>query len=70
MLGTPAFLPTIEDLVVAKLEWAQASDSERQLRDVIGMLDVAGDDVDAAYVDGWVERLRLERAWERVVKRP
>ncbi|HET9084657.1 MAG TPA: hypothetical protein VFN41_09675 [Candidatus Limnocylindrales bacterium] len=70
VLGTPTFLPRVEDLVVAKLEWAQASDSDRQLRDVIGMLDVAGDEVDAAYVHGWVERLGLERSWERVVRRP
>ena len=70
VLGTRTFLPPVEDMVVAKLEWAQASDSDRQLRDVIGMLDVAGDDVDAAYVDSWVERLGLERTWERIARRP
>ena len=65
MLGAPTSLPTVEDMVVAKLEWAQATDSERQVRDVIGMLDVAGEAIDSAYVDAWVQRLGLERAWER-----
>jgi len=67
LLGTQTFLPTVEDTVIAKLEWAQATDSDRQLRDVRGMLAVAGSDLDRMYVDGWVQRLGLEGSWERVV---
>lgn len=67
LLGTPTFLPTVEDMVIAKLEWAQATDSDRQLRDVRGMLAVAGSDLDRTYVDGWVQRLGLGGSWERVV---
>lgn len=63
MLGTRTFLPTVEDMVIAKLEWAQATDSERQLRDVQGMLAIAGPDIDLTYVTGWVERLGLAGAW-------
>jgi hypothetical protein len=66
LLGTRTFLPTVEDMVIAKLVWAQETDSERQLRDVDGMLDVGGRDIDMTYVDGWVQRLGLERSWERV----
>jgi hypothetical protein len=66
LLGTTTFLPTVEDMVVAKLEWAQATDSDRQLRDVEGMFDVVGSDIDLTYVDGWVQRLGLQRSWERV----
>ena len=66
VLGTPTFLPTVEDMVVAKLEWAQATDSDRQLRDVRGMLAVAGPDLDRTYVDRWVQRLGLEGTWKRV----
>ncbi|HSL77313.1 MAG TPA: hypothetical protein VK867_10220 [Candidatus Limnocylindrales bacterium] len=67
VLGTTTFLPTVEDMVIAKLEWAQATDSDRQLRDVRGMLAVAGSILDRPYVDGWVQRLGLEGTWERVV---
>jgi hypothetical protein len=37
----------LEDLIVAKLEWAAAGESERQLREVASLLAVAGDDIDA-----------------------
>ena len=53
-------------MVVAKLEWAAATDSERQLRDVAGMLAVGGDDVDRDYVARWVEALGLRDIWRRV----
>lgn len=66
MLGTQTFVASPEDMVIAKLDWAQASDSERQLRDVDGMLDVSGDQLDRAYIDGWVRRLGLEGTWRRV----
>jgi hypothetical protein len=66
LLGTPGYIATVEDTVVAKLEWAAATDSERQLRDVAGMLAVAGDDVDRDYVVRWVETLGLREVWRRV----
>ena len=67
VLGTPTFLPTVEDMVIAKLEWAQATDSDRQLRDVRGMVAVAGSDLDRTYLNGWVQHLGLEGMWERVL---
>lgn len=66
LLGTPGYIATVEDMVVAKLEWAAATDSERQLRDVAGMLAVGGDDVDRDYVVRWVEALGLHEVWHRV----
>ena len=66
LLGTPGWIATVEDMVVAKLEWAAATDSERQLRDVAGMLAVGGEDVDRDYVVRWVEALGLWDVWRRV----
>jgi hypothetical protein len=66
LLGTPGFIATVEDMVVAKLEWAAASGSERQLQDVRAMLDVSGDSVDVGYVEGWVSELGLREQWEEV----
>ena len=66
LLGTKTFLPTVEDMVIAKLEWAQATDSERQLRDVAAMLEICGAEIYLDYVDCWVQRLDLERSWEAV----
>ena len=66
VLGTATFLPTVEDMAIAKLEWAQATDSERQLRDVRSMLAVSRAAIDMAYIEAWVERLGLERSWNAV----
>jgi len=66
LLGTPGYIATVEDMVVAKLEWAAATDSERQLRDVAGMLAIGGDDIDRDYVVRWVDALGLGGVWQRV----
>jgi len=65
LLGSPTFLATAEDVVIAKLEWSKASESERQLRDVIGILSVS-DGLDRHYVERWVERLELGDVWAKV----
>jgi len=58
--GGPAFVATAEDTIIAKLEWAQAGESERQLRDVASILAVSGDRLDRGYLDRWVGALGLE----------
>jgi hypothetical protein len=51
------------DLVLAKLEWAAASDSDRQRRDVASILAVA-DHIDSSYIDRWAPALGVQDAWE------
>ena len=65
LLGIAAFIPTVEDLIVAKLEWAAAGGSELQLRDVAGILAVAGDEVDYRYLAPWIRALDLAKVWDR-----
>ena len=65
LLGTSGFLATAEDLVVAKLEWAAASDSDRQRRDVLGIVRVAVD-LDEAYIDRWAAALGLGESWRAI----
>ena len=69
LLGTAAFVASVEDMIIAKLEWSLPFDSERQLRDVAAMLAVSGDTIDRGYIDGWVRALRLQDAWRRVMDR-
>ncbi|HEY4634732.1 MAG TPA: hypothetical protein VIH00_12525, partial [Candidatus Limnocylindrales bacterium] len=68
LLGTPGFIASLEDTVVAKLEWAATTESERQLRDVAGMLAVNGEAIDLAYVERWVAVLGLDDAWSSVAR--
>jgi len=51
---------TPEDLILTKLAWAMETGSERQLRDVAGMLAIA-DDLDFAYVTRWADELGVGR---------
>ena len=65
LVGVGGFVPSIEDLIVAKLEWAAAGPSELQLRDVAGMLAVAGADIDHAYLMTWIKGLNLDEVWNQ-----
>lgn len=62
-----AFIVSAEDLIVLKLEWAEATGSERQLRDVEGMIAVAGRDLDRDHIERWTSALGLGDAWRRVL---
>jgi len=65
LLGTTGFVATAEDLVIAKLEWAAASDSDRQIRDAAAIVAVANE-LDEAYVDRWAATLGLTDAWRAI----
>lgn len=67
VLGTTLFVASAEDVVVSKLEWARRSGgSERQLRDVRGVVLAVGDALDRAYVEQWVAALGVEDLWAQV----
>ena len=63
--GVSVFVATAEDTIVAKLEWARAGESERQLRDVIGILEMSGERLDRGYLAHWIAELSLEALWGR-----
>jgi hypothetical protein len=65
LLGVRVFVTSPEDTVVAKLEWSRSSGgSERQRRDVAGILATMGEQLDRAYVERWVRELDLQDEWE------
>jgi hypothetical protein len=63
---TEAEMVTVEDLILAKLAWAADTGSDQQLRDVAGMIEVAGPDLDRAYVQQWAAKLGLDGSWRDV----
>ncbi len=63
-----ADVATAEDTILAKLEWAKRGESERQLRDVAGILRSSGGSLDRDYVLAWVTSLGLEDAWEEALQ--
>ena len=66
IFGARVFLATPEDSIIAKLEWAKLGDSERQLRDVAGIISVRGSALDRAYIEHWATALDLLGQWNRV----
>lgn len=50
----------MEDLIIAKLEWAKLGGSARQLEDVAALLAMAEDRVETPYLDHWDTELGLE----------
>ncbi len=64
--GLAVWMATREDIVIAKLEWAQRTGSTRQLRDVAGILRAGRGTVDEAYLSQWIAELGLTETWEAV----
>jgi hypothetical protein len=67
--GRGVSIVTPEDAILSKLEWARRSgDSERQLADAAGVLDITRS-VDRAYIERWAEDLGVTDLWRRIAGR-
>ena len=53
-----------EDLVLNKLRWRQRGQSEKQWRDILGVLKVQSSALEVDYMRAWAERLGLKAALE------
>jgi hypothetical protein len=69
LLGVDVSLASLEDVLLAKLEWSKLGDSELQRRDVVQLLERAGSRLDVPYVERWVTALDLSQEWEDAKKR-
>jgi hypothetical protein len=59
---------TAEDAILSKLEWArQAGDSERQLRDAAGIVEL-NSSLDREYIETWAVRLGVSDLWSRIAQ--
>ena len=63
-LGVSISVARVEDLIVAKLEWAALGASTRQLEDVRALLRIGGAEIDVPYIDRWVQELGLTPQWD------
>ena len=67
VMGVEVQIVSPEDVVLAKLEWAKkGGGSERQLRDVRGVLAAPGQEMDDAYLDEWAAQLGVVDLLEQV----
>jgi hypothetical protein len=63
ILGLSVYATTPEDMVLAKLEWAKLGESERQIKDAAGIIEIQGANLDLDYVERWVAALGIEDQW-------
>ncbi len=66
--GGTLWVATPEDLILSKLDWYRLGGevSERQWRDVVGLVQLHAARLDGGYLDLWLDRLDLRRLWERI----
>lgn len=57
-----------EDVILNKLHWGRQSQSEKQWRDVLGVLKVQGDTLDFDYLRSWGMRLDLAELLDRAIR--
>ncbi|MBI3810735.1 MAG: hypothetical protein HY283_00805 [Nitrospirae bacterium] len=67
--GEHAFFASPEDVVLKKMEYFRIGESERQLRDIVGMLRVQGDRLDRPYILHWAAEMGLVGIWETILRR-
>lgn len=67
--GKTVALVSAEDILIAKLEWHQLGESERQLEDAAGIIKRQGAALDRSYVERWVHDLGLDEEWRKALAR-
>ena len=65
--GFEAQFAAPEDAILMKLVYYRDGGSDRHLRDIAGVLQIAGDKVDRAYVASWAEQLGVAAEWQLVL---
>ena len=67
--GFEANVAAPEDAILKKLVYFREGGSEKHLRDIAGVLQISGDQVDRAYVTSWAARLGVTELCQLVLDR-
>lgn len=57
-----------EDVVLKKMEYYRDGGSDKHLRDIAGVLQVGGSEIDRDYLSDWAERLGVSEIWRRILE--
>jgi len=63
--GETLVLAPPEYVIVRKLEYFREGGSDKHLRDIRGMLQVSGEQLDRAALDEWIARRGVQAEWQR-----
>ena len=61
--GEPVALAPLECVIVRKLEYFREGGSDKHLRDIRGMLNVSGGQMDRAALQDWITRRGVQAEW-------
>ena len=56
----------LECVILHKLEYFREGGSDKHLRDIRGMLQVSGEQIDRVILQEWIERRGLQPQWRMV----
>ncbi|MDI6739570.1 MAG: hypothetical protein QME74_04315 [Candidatus Edwardsbacteria bacterium] len=66
--GVSVFVAAPEDIILSKLEWSAAAESERQYRDALGVAVVQWQTLDKNYLRKWAPELGVDEILERLLE--
>jgi len=64
-----AYTASAADVILAKMAFFKEGASDKHLRDITGMLQVSGSEIDREYIEEWAERLELGEIWQMILTR-
>lgn len=64
LLGVELAVASLEDVLIAKLEWGRLGNSALQRRDVVQLLERTWSRLDQSYLEEWITELGLESEWQ------
>ena len=62
-----AYTASPEDVILAKMIFFREGGSDKHIRDIAGMLQISGNEIDREYIADWAERLGLISIWKTVL---
>ena len=66
--GIEVSIVSLEDIILAKLEWAKAGRSELQFRDAVGVAVVQMGKLDLGYLKKWARELGVDKLLQALLK--
>ena len=60
------YIHSPEDLIIYKTWYFSLSGQTKHVRDIAGLLNALGDEIDFAYITHWVERRGLQTTWQKL----
>lgn len=66
--GQESMMAMPEDVILMKMDYYQQGGSDKHLRDIAGIFQVSGEELDRSYLATWAGQLGLSELWEEILK--